>query len=79
MNGYLDTPCPWYCLPDWRWIIASKGSALVKKHWCPHPPQRHFDRARLAAMGLILDVLDDDAHSFYQKFDLFRPFTKMIP
>ncbi|MCB1698272.1 MAG: GNAT family N-acetyltransferase [Pseudomonadales bacterium] len=29
----------------------------------------------LPAMGLILDVLDDDAHSFYQKFDLFRPFT----
>ena len=29
----------------------------------------------LPAMGLILDVLDEDALAFYQKFDLFRPFT----
>lgn len=29
----------------------------------------------LPAMGLILDVLDEDALAFYQRFDLFRPFT----
>ena len=29
----------------------------------------------LPAMGLILDVLDDDALAFYQRFDLFQPFT----
>ena len=29
----------------------------------------------LPAMGLILDVLDEDALAFYQRFDLFKPFT----
>ena len=29
----------------------------------------------LPAMGLILDVLDEDALAFYQRFDLFQPFT----
>ncbi len=29
----------------------------------------------LPAMGLILDVLDEDALAFYQCFDLFKPFT----
>tara|TARA_R110001592_G_scaffold254129_3_gene517482 strand:- start:26859 stop:27377 length:519 start_codon:yes stop_codon:yes gene_type:complete len=29
----------------------------------------------LPAMGLILDVLDEDALAFYQYFDLFKPFT----
>jgi hypothetical protein len=29
----------------------------------------------LPAMGLILDVLDDDALAFYQRFDFFRPLT----
>ncbi len=29
----------------------------------------------LPALGLILDVLDEDALAFYQKFDLFQPFT----
>ena len=29
----------------------------------------------LPAMGLTLDVLDDDALTFYQRFDLFQPFT----
>ena len=29
----------------------------------------------LPAMGVILDVLDEDALAFYQKFDLFQPFT----
>jgi len=30
----------------------------------------------LPAIGLILDVLDEDALAFYQKFDLFQPFTE---
>jgi len=29
----------------------------------------------LPALGLILDVLDEDALAFYQRFDLFEPFT----
>lgn len=29
----------------------------------------------LPAMGLILDVVDEDALAFYQRFDLFQPFT----
>ena len=29
----------------------------------------------LPAMGLILDVLDEDALAFYQRFELFQPFT----
>ena len=29
----------------------------------------------LPAIGLILDVLDEDALTFYQRFDLFQPFT----
>jgi hypothetical protein len=29
----------------------------------------------LPAMGLLLDVLDEDALAFYQRFDLFQPFT----
>lgn len=29
----------------------------------------------LPAVGLIVDVLDEDALRFYQKFDLFEPFT----
>jgi len=29
----------------------------------------------LPAIGLILDVLDEDALAFYQKFDLFKSFT----
>lgn len=29
----------------------------------------------LPAMGLILDVLDEGALAFYQRFDLFKPFT----
>lgn len=29
----------------------------------------------LPALGLILDVLDKDALTFYQQFDLFQPFT----
>ncbi len=29
----------------------------------------------LPAMGLILDVLDEDALAFYQRFQLFQPFT----
>lgn len=29
----------------------------------------------LPAMGLILDVLDEDALAFYQRFVLFKPFT----
>jgi hypothetical protein len=28
----------------------------------------------LPALGLILDVLDEDALAFYKKFDLFQPF-----
>lgn len=28
----------------------------------------------LPAIGLILDVLDEDALAFYQRFDLFQPF-----
>lgn len=31
--------------------------------------------AGLPAMGLVLDVLDDDALSFYQRFEIFKPFT----
>lgn len=31
--------------------------------------------AGLAAFGLILDVLDDDALKFYQRYDMFEPFT----
>lgn len=30
----------------------------------------------LPAMGLILDVLDEDALAFYQRFELFQPFTE---
>ena len=30
----------------------------------------------LPAYGLILDVLDDQALRFYQRFDFFHPFTK---
>jgi len=30
----------------------------------------------LPAVGLILDVLDNDALKFYQKYDMFKPFTK---
>jgi hypothetical protein len=26
-------------------------------------------------MGLILNVLNEDALAFYQRFDLFQPFT----
>jgi hypothetical protein len=29
----------------------------------------------LPVLGVILDVLDDEALSFYQKFNLFQPFT----
>ena len=29
----------------------------------------------LPAMRLMLDMLDDDALAFYQRFDLFQPFT----
>ncbi len=29
----------------------------------------------LPVMGLILDVLDEDALAFYQRFDLFQPFN----
>lgn len=29
----------------------------------------------LPALGVILDVLDNDALGFYQKFDVFQPFT----
>ncbi len=29
----------------------------------------------LPAMGLILDMVDEDALAFYQRFDLFQPFT----
>jgi GNAT superfamily N-acetyltransferase len=29
----------------------------------------------LPALGLVLDVIDDRALSFYQTFDLFQPFT----
>ncbi|MES9900604.1 MAG: GNAT family N-acetyltransferase [Sedimenticola sp.] len=29
----------------------------------------------LPALGLILDVLDEDALAFYQRFELFEPFT----
>ena len=29
----------------------------------------------LPAIGFILDVIDEDALAFYQKFDLFEPFT----
>jgi hypothetical protein len=29
----------------------------------------------LPAMGLILDVLDEDALAFYQRFELFQPLT----
>jgi GNAT superfamily N-acetyltransferase len=29
----------------------------------------------LPAIGLILDILDEDAKAFYDKFDLFSPFT----
>ena len=29
----------------------------------------------LPALGLILDVLDEEALAFYQKFELFQPFT----
>lgn len=32
------------------------------------------DRA-LPVLGVILDVLDNEALSFYQKFNLFKPFT----
>ena len=30
----------------------------------------------LPAVGLILDVLDNDALKFYQQYDMFLPFTK---
>jgi GNAT superfamily N-acetyltransferase len=29
----------------------------------------------LPALGLVLDVLDDDALGFYQKYEMFEPFT----
>jgi GNAT superfamily N-acetyltransferase len=29
----------------------------------------------LPAIGLILDILDEDAKAFYDRFDLFNPFT----
>ncbi|BCG66020.1 MAG: hypothetical protein methR_P3892 [Methyloprofundus sp.] len=29
----------------------------------------------LPALGVVLDVLDDNAWSFYQRFDAFQPFT----
>jgi hypothetical protein len=29
----------------------------------------------LPAIGLILDILDDDAKGFYDKFEIFHPFT----
>ncbi|TXS94206.1 GNAT family N-acetyltransferase [Parahaliea maris] len=29
----------------------------------------------LPAIGLILDLLDDDAKAFYDRFDMFQPFT----
>jgi len=31
--------------------------------------------AGLPAIGVVLDVLDEDALAFYQKFDMFEPFT----
>jgi len=31
--------------------------------------------AGAAAVGLIVDVLDEDALTFYQKYELFEPFT----
>lgn len=34
-----------------------------------------LSRAGLPAYGLILDVLDEEALAFYQRFDLFEPFT----
>ena len=32
-------------------------------------------RLGLPAFGLVLDVLDEDALGFYQKFDFFQPFS----
>jgi hypothetical protein len=29
----------------------------------------------LPALGLVLDVLDDDALGFYQRYKIFEPFT----
>lgn len=34
-----------------------------------------LSQAGLPAFGLILDVLDEDAHGFYQHFGLFEPFS----
>ena len=34
-----------------------------------------LSRAGLPAYGVILDVLDSDAMTFYDHFDLFKPFT----
>jgi len=36
----------------------------------------NLSQSGLPAYGLILDVLNDDALSFYQQFDLFKPFTE---
>jgi GNAT superfamily N-acetyltransferase len=43
-------------------VAALRASVRLTQHGLP-------------AIGLILDVLDEDALMFYQKFDLFQPFT----
>ena len=36
----------------------------------------NLSQSGLPAYGLIMDVLNEDALSFYQQFDLFKPFTE---
>jgi GNAT superfamily N-acetyltransferase len=49
--------------------IGEKTLVSALRHWVT------LTERGLPAMGLILDVLGEDALEFYQRFDLFQPFT----